>query len=120
MIMTQLATLDFPSEEATRWVTLQLELAGLQVSRSFNLRSARTVETGCTCGHQPDNCDCDLVVFLVYGSNSLYPVSLVAHSHDGRTWLSLVDGMGERPSPALSHQIKSILSTSPSISLQNL
>lgn len=118
--MTQLATLDFPAEKATRWVTQQLELVGLQVSRSFNLRSARMVETGCTCGHDADNCDCDLIVLLVYSEKSPYPVSLVAHSHDGCTWLSLVDGMGERPSSTLRLQIKSALSVSPPISLQNL
>ncbi len=100
--MTQLSTIDFPAVEAVRWVTQQLELAGLQVTRSFNLRSARTVETGCTCEHHADNCDCDLVVLLVYSEKSPYPITLVAHSHNGRTWLSLVDGMGERPLSAES------------------
>ncbi|MFQ5433268.1 MAG: hypothetical protein ACE5FD_00155 [Anaerolineae bacterium] len=104
--MTQLSTLDCSAKEAIRWVTQQIEAAGLQVSRSFDLRSARTVETGCTCAHHDGNCDCDLVVLLVYGQESRYPVTLVAHSHDGRTWLSLADGMGERPSKKVEATIR--------------
>ncbi len=104
--MTQLSTLDFPAEEAIRKITQQLEQAGLKVSRSFDLRSARTVETACTCVHHVDDCDCDLVMLLVYGQESLYPVTLVVHSHNGRSWLSLVDEMGELPSKKVKDAIR--------------
>jgi hypothetical protein len=110
-MMTQLSTIACAADEAIQQVTQQLEQAGLQVSRSFDLRSARAVEIDCTCAHQSDNCDCTMVVLLVYGQESRYPITLVVHSHNGRTWLSLSNGMGERTTAKIKLQIKSAVVT---------
>lgn len=67
-----------------------------------------TEGTPCTCPHHAGDCDCDLVVLLVYGTEPR-PATIVAHSHNSNTWFSLADGPSERPLPELLKQIKSAL-----------
>lgn len=106
--MAQLLALNQPSTEAVDRFTRLLAQAGLHVSRSFDLRAALVADTPCTCPHHAGNCDCDMVVLLVYGTEQR-PATIVAHSHNGCTWFSLADGPEDRPSPALSLQIKAAL-----------
>ncbi len=78
-------------EAAAAFVTDRLELLGLQIQRSFDLRTAACVshpEEACPHrGTAP--CTCQLVVLLVYGADGP-PVSLVAHGYEQRTWFWLV------------------------------
>ena len=106
--MAQLLTLNQLGTEAVNRFNRLLAQAGLHVSRSFDLRAALAEDAPCTCPHHDGNCDCDMVVLLVYGTEKR-PATVVAHSHNGRTWLSLADGPDERPSPELSLQIKAAL-----------
>ena len=108
--MTQLLTRDQPSTEAVNWFTHRLVKAGLRVSRSFDLRTAMTEGIPCTCARHGGNCDCDLMVLLVYGKEQR-PATIVAHSHNGRTWFSLADSPADRPSPEIYLKVKSALST---------
>jgi hypothetical protein len=81
----------------------------LQVLRTFELQLARLALTECPCPHHgTDQCDCQMVVLLVYGDRS-QPVSLVAHSHDGKTWFSLVDTPQQRADPHLEATIRQAL-----------
>ena len=92
--------------DASIW---RLERAGLQVMRSFDLQVARAAHVGCTCPHHgTDQCDCQMVVLLVYGQESP-PVTLVAHGHDGQTHIALVDTPEQQPSPELVVTIKAAL-----------
>jgi len=87
----QLVTLQANYDEMTTRAAQLLSGAGLRVVRSFDLRSARMTHAECTCPHHGmAECTCQFVVLLVYGQGSR-PVTLVAHGHDGQTWLSLVD-----------------------------
>ena len=87
----QLVTIQADCEEATAQAVQILSSAGLQVVRSFDLRSARSDHAECTCPHHGTaQCTCQFVVLLVYGQSGR-PVTLVAHGQDGQTWLSLVD-----------------------------
>lgn len=97
--MTQLLTINRTGSETIQWVTTSLMQAGLQVSQSFDLRSVRDTLTACTCEHQADTCDCDMAILLVYGTASS-PATLMVHSRNGRSWLSLIDTFEQRP-PAL-------------------
>jgi hypothetical protein len=106
--MTQLLTRNQPSTEAINWFTSRLIQAGLKVSRSFDLRTAMTESTPCTCQHHANNCDCDLVVLLVYGTER-HPATIVAHSHNGRTWFSLSDNPGDRPSSEIDLKVRTAL-----------
>jgi hypothetical protein len=101
--------LDQPCDTAVAWVVRQVNGAGLQVLRTFDLRVARFVQPECPCPHHgTDQCDCRYVVLLIYGSN-VQPVSLVAHSHDGKTWISLVDTPQQRADPHLETTIRQTL-----------
>lgn len=70
----------------------KLAAAGLRVTRSFDLQSARQAlrdPQGCPCPHHGTaDCTCQYVVLLVDGGASA-PLTLVAHGHDGRTHLSM-------------------------------
>lgn len=106
--MTQLLVFNNSVHFVIGWLTNLLQDAGLQLSPSFNFRTALPKDISCNCPHHANNCDCDLTVLLVYGSEP-EPATLVAHSHNGRTWLSLVDNDVDRPSSMLRLQIKSAL-----------
>ena len=108
--MTQLLIFNNSVHFVIGWLTNLLQDAGLQLSPSFNFRTALPEDISCNCPHHADNCDCDLTVLLVYGSDP-HPATLLAHRHNGRTWLSLVDNEEERPTATLKLQIKSALAT---------
>ena len=98
-------------DEALAWVTLRLSSAGLRVMRTFDLQAARHTHTDCPCPHHgTEQCDCQMVVLLVYGGDSR-PISMVAHSFDGRTWFSLVDTPQQRADPRLEAAILQALSS---------
>jgi len=96
-------------DEAITWVTRQVSSIGLQVHRTFDLQVARQAHTECPCPHHgTDQCDCQMVVLLVYGGE-IQPISLVVHSHDGRTWFSLVDTPQQHADPRLAASIQQVL-----------
>lgn len=101
--------LEQPCDEAIAWITHQVNGAGLQIMRTFDLQAARHEPADCPCPHHgTDQCDCQMVVLLVYGDDH-QPVSLVAHSHDGKTWFSLVDTPQQRADPRLEATIRQAL-----------
>jgi hypothetical protein len=78
-----------------------LGAAGLRVTRSFDLQSARQAlrdPESCPCPHHGTaECTCQYVVLLVdAGGDSR--LTLVAHGHDGETHLS-IDGLGSVSAP---------------------
>ncbi|MEJ2596798.1 MAG: hypothetical protein P8Z00_00620 [Anaerolineales bacterium] len=98
-------TLQSGSQAAIEGSIRRLEHSGLQVVRSFDLKVARAAHVGCTCPHHgTEQCDCQMVVLLVYGNESL-PVTLVVHGHDGQTHIALVDTPEQRPAPQLVEAI---------------
>ena len=102
-------TLEQPCNEAIAWVVSQVSGVGLQVVRTFDLQVARHDPADCPCPHHgTDRCDCQMVVLLVYGDD-FQPISLIAHSHDGRTWFSLVDTPQQRADPRLERAIRQAL-----------
>lgn len=102
-------TLEQPCNEAIAWVVSQVSGVGLQVVRTFDLQVARHDPADCPCPHHgTDQCDCQMVVLLVYGDN-YQPISLIAHSYDGRTWFSLVDTPQQRADPRLEKAIRQAL-----------
>ena len=95
--------------EAIAWIIGQVSGVGLQVIRTFDWQVASHDPSHCSCPHHgTDQCDCQIVVLLIYGDN-YKPVSLVAHSHDGRTWFSLVDSPQQRADPRLQRALRRAL-----------
>ena len=82
-------------------LSLDLGAAGLRVTRSFDLQSARQAlrdPESCPCPHHGTaDCPCQYVVLLV--DAGVGPrLTLVAHGHDGETHLS-IDGLGSVSAP---------------------
>jgi hypothetical protein len=76
-------------EAAISWVNQQLTATGLVVKPSFDLQIAKSAHPDCNCPHHgTSKCDCQIVVLLVY-SDQEGPISLVLHSQDGKTYLSM-------------------------------
>ena len=99
-------TLQSDSQTAIEGSIRRLEQFGLQVMRSFDLKVARAAHVGCTCPHHgTDQCDCQMVVLLVYGPDGS-PVTLVVHGHDSQTHIALVDTPEQRPAPQLVNTIR--------------
>ena len=106
-----LLSLEQPCDEAIAWVVSQVNEAGLQVVRTFDLQVAQYDSASCRCAyHGTDQCDCQMVVLLVYGDD-YQPISLVDNSFDGRTLFSLVDTPQQRADPRLERSISSALSS---------
>lgn len=98
--------LDQPCDHAIDSVVRQIRIIGLRVVCTFDLNVARHAQTTCSCpNHGTDQCDCQMVVLLVYGGDG-QPVSIVAHGHNGQTWFSLVDTPQQRPDPRLEVAIR--------------
>lgn len=90
---THLISLASSYETVIPLLIQQLISHGMVVRQSFDLQTAMSVHTGCTCPHHGNkDCDCQIAVLLVYGEDQ-GPVSLVVHSQDGTTYLSI----GENP-----------------------
>ncbi len=71
-----------PYETTVAWIVERLHNLGLQTTITFDLQVARHAHTNCSCPHHgTEQCDCQMVVILVYGQGSK-PVSLVVHSHE--------------------------------------
>ena len=101
--------LEQPFADAMAWVVRQASRAGLQVLRTFDLQDARLAHTECPCpNHGTEQCDCQMVVLLIY-ADDYRPISLVAHSHDGKTWFSLVNTPQQRADPRLEATIRQAL-----------
>lgn len=80
-----------PCDEVFTWLNQSLARKGLRVLRTFDLHEARLALEGCSCPHHgTEQCDCQMVVLLVYGKAE-EPVTLILHGNDGQTWLSLVN-----------------------------
>jgi hypothetical protein len=81
---------------AAERLSRELGAAGLRVTRSFDLQSARHAlrdPESCPCPHHGTaDCTCQYVVLLVDAGGGS-PLTLVAHGHDGETHLS-IDGLG--------------------------
>jgi len=82
-------------------LSLDLGAAGLRVTRSFDLQSARQAlrdpESSPCPHHGTADCTCQYVVLLV--DAGVGPrLTLVAHGHDGETHLS-IDGLGSVSAP---------------------
>ena len=89
--LTPFLSLNCPGDKSLIWLKERLTTANLRVVQTFDLHSTRHALGECPCPHHgTDRCDCQMVVLLVY-ANTAEPVSLILHSHDGRTWFSFVD-----------------------------
>ena len=77
--------------------------------QTFDLHAARLGLEDCPCPqHGTSDCDCQMVVLLVYGE-AAEPAVLVLHGSDGQTWLSLVQSAGQPANAGFTAAIKGTL-----------
>jgi hypothetical protein len=78
-----------------------LARAGLQSLETFDLQAARLAATDCMCPHHGTaDCDCQMVVLLVYGASGT-PATLIVHGSDGQTWISMPGDASQPTDPTV-------------------
>lgn len=78
-----------PCHESVQWTKKQLLDVDLRVVQTFDLQTARIGVHDCSCpNHRNEECDCQMVVLLVYGLTA-DPATLTLHGNDGQTRFSL-------------------------------
>ncbi len=96
-------------DSALPWIVEELSRRGLRALQTFDLHDARLGEANCPCPqHGLDECDCQMVVLLVYGEPA-EPATLVLHGNDAKTWLTLVHTAAQQADPALRDSIETAL-----------
>jgi hypothetical protein len=102
-------SVNHPCDEALQWTKKLLLQAGLRSIQTFDLHAARAGSHDCRCpNHGTDQCDCQMVVLLVYG-NAAEPVTLILHGNDGQTQLSIADDPRQRADAKLITVIQQAL-----------
>ena len=98
MNLSPFLTVSWTCDQTVDWVRQQLLSAGLRSVQTFDLHSARAASHDCECPHHgTDQCDCQMVVLLVYGKVQ-EPATLILHGNNGMTWLSItVSTQGGQP-----------------------
>jgi hypothetical protein len=87
----------------------QLAEAGLRALQTFALNTARQARTDLPCPHHgPNDCDCQMVVLLVYGCLH-EPFTLIVYGNDGQSWLSLSEDSLLRADPVICAAIEQAL-----------
>ncbi len=108
-ISPSFSSLDLPCDKTLSWVKKQLSKASLRTMLTFDLRAARHTPESCCCPHHgTKECDCQMVVLLVYG-NASEPVTLILHGNDGQTWMSIADNPQQRADVKLIASIQQAL-----------
>ncbi len=96
-VLNPFLSLNYPSDKFLVWLKERLAGANLRVVQTFDLTAVRQALEDCPCPHHgTDQCDCQMVVLLVY-ANGAEPATLILHGNDGQSWLSLVERPGQQP-----------------------
>lgn len=102
---TNLLTLNLDSKHAVKRMMDRLAADGMHIVRSFDLQNARAAHVECKCPHHGnDECDCQLVVMLVYDEQGTL-LTLVAHGKENKTHFVLVDPPEEVQERILKNKI---------------
>ena len=86
-------TVDLPCDMALQAAKKKLSQGGLRALQTFDLHATRARHTqhDCPCpNHGTAECDCQMVVLMVYGETA-DPVTLILHGSDGQTSFSIAD-----------------------------
>jgi hypothetical protein len=109
MTTSSLLTVDQPCEMALQMAKKKFEKSGLRALQTFDLHAARHSHQECPCpNHGTADCDCQMVVLMVYGETS-EPVTLILHGSDGQTRFSIADDSSQRAYKKLVVSIKEAL-----------
>jgi hypothetical protein len=118
-------SIDSSCDEVLQWTQKRLSQAGLRAMQTFDLHTARHALDDCPCpNHGTEECDCQMVVLLVYGKASdvstpldTSPVTLILHGNDGKTWVSIADNLGQRADERLIAAVRRALEIKEPVSI---
>lgn len=80
-----------PCDQAVNWAVSRLEQAGFRIVRTFDLQTARLAHMESPCPqHGSAQCNCQMVVLLVYQPN-YPPATMVVHGSDASSYFYLMD-----------------------------
>lgn len=102
---------DLPCDAALQTAKKKLSQANLRALQTFDLHAtrARHTQQDCPCpNHGTAECDCQMVVLMVYGE-STEPATLILHGSDGQTRFSIADDSSQRVDRKLIVSIKEAL-----------
>jgi hypothetical protein len=110
-------SIDSSCDKALQFTRKRLSKAGLRSVQTFDLQTARLAAHDCSCpNHGTEECDCQMVVLLVYGEN-VEPATLTLHGNDGKTWLSVADSPFQRVDQKLLGNIRRALESAPAVDI---
>jgi len=102
-------TVDLPCDMALQAAKKKLSQSGLRALQTFDLHTARLAQHDCPCPHHGTaDCDCQMVVLLVYGE-SPEPATLTLHGSNGQTRFAIADDPSQRKDKKLVASIKEAL-----------
>jgi hypothetical protein len=114
--MGEIATETLTANEAVIRLTSRLSEAGYQVTRSFDLQTARAelrAPEECPCpNHGSAACTCQYVVLIVNKAGEA-PTTLVIHGHDDRTLVSVGAPSDRQPADELERAIRELVTNEP-------
>jgi hypothetical protein len=91
MNISPFLSVDQTCGEVLQRVKALLSAAGLRPVQTFDLHAAQLGLRDCPCpNHGTEECDCQMVILLVYGS-APGPATLILHGSHGQAWLSVAD-----------------------------
>lgn len=106
--------LNCPCDEALPWAKTQLLQAGLRVLQTFDLKTVCGTPAEYQCSHHdPSECDCQLVILLIYGRTSK-PTTLVLQGDDNKTLFLLESDPFHQLDPVTCSAIKQALQSTES------
>jgi len=90
-MLSPLLTLNCSCNAALVISSQNLQQIGFRVLQTFDLHNSVHALDECPCPHHTTSeCDCQMVVLLVYGETAP-PVTLILHGNNGTTWVSVPD-----------------------------
>lgn len=109
MTTSSFLTVDMPCDIALQAMKKKLLKSGLQVLQTFDLHTARHAHLDCSCpNHSTVDCDCQMVVLMVYGETP-DPAVLILHGSGRQTRLSVADDPSQRVDEKLIMVLKKLL-----------
>jgi len=109
MIFSPFLSVDRSCDETLKWSKEQLIQVGLRPIQTFDLHTARIGLHDCPCpNHGTDECDCQMVVLLVYG-NTDTPETLILHGNGETTWLSITNNIVSNATGSITERILTTL-----------
>src|SRR5574338_1043205 len=108
-VLSPFLSIDSACDQTLQTTKTILSQAGLSAVQTFNLNTARLGFHGCCCpNHGTDECDCQMIVLLVYGE-AAEPATLILHGNEGKTWVSIMDNALHRVDSRLITGIRHVL-----------